>query len=647
MQLSELIHLDLITLKGQFANANTAISAMADQLDQSGYLHNKTEFIDAVLERESQGPTALLPDLAIPHGKTDAVKKIGIAAAVLENPIEWEGLDGPEPVRLIFLLAIPNAQAGATHLQILKAITQKLSDDNQRHQLIQAESKADFLKLLENTPEAVAEVTQATPTSAPTINIIAVTACPAGIAHTYMAAQALEKAAAKLGVNIFIEKQGAGGIEDPITPEQFATADACIFSVDVAVKNSERFEGIPQIRTSVAEPLRHAEAIINSALEAAKSGRTDSDQTTTETTNPHYSSQKISFKTELKQALLNGISFAVPLIVAGGTVLAFAVLLSQLFGWQDAYNTENAWLWMYRKLGGGMLGTLMVPVLAAYTAFSLADKPALAPGFAAGLAANIINSGFLGGIIGGLLAGYVMRWIKNNIRLSKTFNGFLVFYVYPVLGTLIVGSLMMFVIGQPVAFLNQALTNWLNTMSGHNAILLGIILGAMCSFDLGGPVNKAAYAFCIGAMANGVFTPYAIFASVKMVSAFTVTAVTFVAPRLFQEFEIELGKSTWLLGLAGITEGAIPMAIEDPIRVLGSFIIGSAVTGGLVALSGVGLQTPGAGIFSLFLLLDASLGALTAAAIWFGAAIIGTIISSVILIFWRKMSSKSVTPLAQ
>lgn len=651
MQLSELIHLDLITLKGQFANANTAISAMAEQLNQSGYLHDKTEFISAVLKRESQGPTALLPDLAIPHGKTDAVKKIGIAAAVLENSIEWEGLDGPEPVRLIFLLAIPNAQAGATHLQILKTITQKLSDDALRQKLILTESKTDFLKLLENTTEDASEdaskIKPSPATDTKTKTIIAVTACPAGIAHTYMAAQALEKAAAKLGINIFIEKQGAGGIEDPITSEQFATADACIFSVDVAVKNIERFEGIPQIRTSVAEPLRHAEAIINKALDAAKSGRTVSNQTANDNTQTHHSSQKIPFKTELKQALLNGISFAVPLIVAGGTVLAFAVLLSQLFGWQDAYNTENAWLWMYRKLGGGMLGTLMVPVLAAYTAFSLADKPALAPGFAAGLAANIINSGFLGGIIGGLIAGYVMRWIKNNIRLSKTFNGFLVFYVYPVLGTLIVGTLMMFVIGQPVAFLNQSLTNWLNAMSGHNAILLGIILGAMCSFDLGGPVNKAAYAFCIGAMANGVFTPYAIFASVKMVSAFTVTAVTLIAPKLFQEFEIELGKSTWLLGLAGITEGAIPMAIEDPIRVLGSFIIGSAVTGGLVALSGVGLQTPGAGIFSLFLLLDASLGALTAAAIWFGAAIIGTIISSVILISWRKMSSKSITPLIQ
>lgn len=257
---------------------------------------------------------------------------------------------------------------------------------------------------------------------------------------------------------------------------------------------------------------------------------------------------------------------------------------------------------MYRKLGGGMLGTLMVPVLAAYTAYSLADKPALAPGFAAGLAANMIGAGFLGAVAGGLIAGYLMRWVKQHIRLSNRFNGFMTFYLYPVIGTLAAGSLMLFVIGEPVAWVNNSLTAWLNGLSGANALLLGVILGFMCSFDLGGPVNKAAYAFCLGAMANGVYGPYAIFASVKMVSAFTVTASTMLAPNLFKQFEIETGKSTWLLGLAGITEGAIPMAIEDPVRVIGSFVLGSMATGAIVGAMGIGLSTPGAGIFSLFLL---------------------------------------------
>jgi len=225
--------------------------------------------------------------------------------------------------------------------------------------------------------------------------------------------------------------------------------------------------------------------------------------------------------------------------------------------------------------------------------------------------------------------------VKNHIRLSSRYNGFLTFYLYPVLGTLGAGSLMLFVIGEPVAWLNQGLTAWLNGLSGSNALLLGAIIGFMCSFDLGGPVNKAAYAFCLGAMANGVYGPYAIFAAVKMVSAFTVTASTLLAPRLFREFEIETGKSTWLLGLAGITEGAIPMAIEDPLRVIGAFVLGSLVTGALVGATGIGLSTPGAGIFSLFLLHNNGLGGVIAAACWFAAALLGAAISTAILLIWR------------
>ncbi|MEH8201705.1 PTS 2-O-a-mannosyl-D-glycerate transporter subunit IIABC [Aeromonas veronii] len=464
--------------------------------------------------------------------------------------------------------------------------------------------------------------------------MVCVTACPAGIAHTYMAAEYLEKAGRKLGIRVLVEKQGANGIEDRLPQEALDAAVACIFAAEVAIKEQERFAGIPRIETPVAEPIRHAERILKDALEAAKAGRTAPKPNLSQSDAP--TGKKVSLKTELKQALLSGISFAVPLIVAGGTVLAVSVLLAQIFGLQHLFDTENSWLWMYRKLGGGMLGTLMVPVLAAYTAYSLADKPALGPGFAAGLAANMIGSGFLGGVVGGLIAGYLMRWVKQHVRLSPNFNGFLTFYLYPVIGTLVAGSLMLFVIGQPVAWLNNSLTEWLNGLSGTNALVLGALLGFMCSFDLGGPVNKAAYAFCLGAMANGVYGPYAIFGAVKMVSAFTVTFSTLLAPRLFQTFEIETGKSTWLLGLAGITEGAIPMAIEDPIRVIGSFLAGSVVTGAMVGAMGIGLSTPGAGIFSLFLLHDGGHGALMAAAVWLGAALVGTLISTVVLIGWRR-----------
>ncbi|EFG7119473.1 PTS 2-O-a-mannosyl-D-glycerate transporter subunit IIABC [Escherichia coli] len=627
MNLMTLTHRDALCLNARFTSREEAIHALTQRLAALGKISSTEQFLEEVYRRESLGPTALGEGLAVPHGKTAAVKEAAFAVATLSEPLQWEGVDGPEAVDLVVLLAIPPNEAGTTHMQLLTALTTRLADDEIRARIQSATTPDELLSALDDKGGTQPS---ASFSNAPTI--VCVTACPAGIAHTYMAAEYLEKAGRKLGVNVYVEKQGANGIEGRLTADQLNSATACIFAAEVAIKESERFNGIPALSVPVAEPIRHAEALIQQALTLKRSDET---RTVQQDTQPVK-----SVKTELKQALLSGISFAVPLIVAGGTVLAVAVLLSQIFGLQDLFNEENSWLWMYRKLGGGLLGILMVPVLAAYTAYSLADKPALAPGFAAGLAANMIGSGFLGAVVGGLIAGYLMRWVKNHLRLSSKFNGFLTFYLYPVLGTLGAGSLMLFVVGEPVAWINNSLTAWLNGLSGSNALLLGAILGFMCSFDLGGPVNKAAYAFCLGAMANGVYGPYAIFASVKMVSAFTVTASTMLAPRLFKEFEIETGKSTWLLGLAGITEGAIPMAIEDPLRVIGSFVLGSMVTGAIVGAMNIGLSTPGAGIFSLFLLHDNGAGGVMAAIGWFGAALVGAAISTAILLIWRRHAVK-------
>ncbi|EFD4988428.1 TPA: PTS 2-O-a-mannosyl-D-glycerate transporter subunit IIABC [Escherichia coli] len=627
MNLTTLTHRDALCLNARFTSREEAIHALTQRLAALGKISSTEQFLEEVYRRESLGPTALGEGLAVPHGKTAAVKEAAFAVATLSEPLQWEGVDGPEAVDLVVLLAIPPNEAGTTHMQLLTALTTRLADDEIRARIQSATTPDELLSALDDKGGTQPS---ASFSNAPTI--VCVTACPAGIAHTYMAAEYLEKAGRKLGVNVYVEKQGANGIEGRLTADQLNSATACIFAAEVAIKESERFNGIPALSVPVAEPIRHAEALIQQALTLKRSDET---RTVQQDTQPVK-----SVKTELKQALLSGISFAVPLIVAGGTVLAVAVLLSQIFGLQDLFNEENSWLWMYRKLGGGLLGILMVPVLAAYTAYSLADKPALAPGFAAGLAANMIGSGFLGAVVGGLIAGYLMRWVKNHLRLSSKFNGFLTFYLYPVLGTLGAGSLMLFVVGEPVAWINNSLTAWLNGLSGSNALLLGAILGFMCSFDLGGPVNKAAYAFCLGAMANGVYGPYAIFASVKMVSAFTVTASTMLAPRLFKEFEIETGKSTWLLGLAGITEGAIPMAIEDPLRVIGSFVLGSMVTGAIVGAMNIGLSTPGAGIFSLFLLHDNGAGGVMAAIGWFGVALVGAAISTAILLMWRRHAVK-------
>lgn len=629
MNLTTLTHPDALCLQTRFASRDDAIRALATRLADLGKINNLDHYLNDVFAREAQGPTALGEGLAVPHGKSEAVQEAAFAVATLSEPVSWEGVDGPEEVNVIVLLAIPPAEAGSTHMQLLTALTSRLADDEVRAAVSAATSPAQLLQALGLPQEKGEEA----PIAVDAPVIVCVTACPAGIAHTYMAAEYLEKAGKKLGVQVYVEKQGANGIEGRLSAEHLNAAQACIIAAEVAIKEAERFTGIPLLNVPVAEPIRHAEALIQQALALKPSTQPRAAASQTE--------NKKSVKTELKQALLSGISFAVPLIVAGGTVLAVSVLLAQMLGLQHLFDQENSWLWLYRKLGGGILGTLMVPVLAAYTAYSLADKPALAPGFAAGLAANMIGSGFLGAVVGGLIAGYLMRWVKEHMRLSSKFNGFLTFYLYPVLGTLVAGSLMLFVIGEPVAWINNGLTAWLNGLSGTNALLLGAIIGFMCSFDLGGPVNKAAYAFCLGAMANGVFGPYAIFASVKMVSAFTVTASTMLAPHLFKTFEIETGKSTWLLGLAGITEGAIPMAIEDPLRVIGSFVLGSLVTGAIVGAMHIGLSTPGAGIFSLFLLHDADMGKAMAAAGWFGAALIGTAISTCMLLLWRRQAVRA------
>jgi 2-O-A-mannosyl-D-glycerate PTS system EIIABC component len=631
MQLQALTSPSLISTGKTFQSKQETIQYLVKQLGDAGKLSNTEEFLQSVLDREKLSPTGFEGGLAIPHGKSTAVKQAAFAIATLETPLnDWESIDPNNKVQLVILLAIPENEAGSTHLTLLSEFVKRLSDESYKNRLLQAKTNTELFNQLDNT-EAAQETAAAKKLNK---TVLAITACPAGIAHTYMAAEALIKAGKEMGVDVFVEKQGANGIEDRHTTSLLKKADAVIFANDVAVKEEERFAHLPKLKTTVAAPLRNANNLLQQALDKAES-------TPKKEYNPSQSSASAdedhgekSFKTEIKDSILTGISYIIPVIVAGGMTLAAAVLISQAFGLQDVYAEEGSWLWLLRQLGGGMLGQLMIPILAAYMAYSIADKPALGPGFAAGIAANLIGSGFLGGMLGGFLAGYFLKFLKKKVKPKGTFAGFVSFWVYPVVGTLVVGSIMLFVVGKPIAAANQGLLNWLSSLSGANALLLGAILGAMVSFDLGGPVNKAAYTFCIGAMASGNFIPYAAFASVKMVSAFSVTGATIIGKKYFTKQEQEVGKQTWLLGLAGITEGAIPFMINDPLRVIPSLIAGSAVTGAIVAYFNIGLNVPGAGIFSLALVQGQPL--LLAASIWFGAAILGAFISMVLLIATRK-----------
>lgn len=633
MELKKITNENLVFLNQNIETKEDAIKFLVQKLYDEGKLTSYEEYLEAVMHRETLSPTGFEGGLAIPHGKSKAVKEATFAAMTLEKPInDWESIDPDNKVELIFLIAVPESEGGSTHLAILSELVTRLSDEDYKNALLNSKTKQELFHNLDaqESENKVMEETEVEHKSKKVV--LAITACPAGIAHTYMSAEALVKAGKEIGVDVYVEKQGANGIVDPHTPALINKAEAIIYATDVAPKNTERFSHLPSIKTSVASPLRRGKAIIQEALDIAqKQGKGEY----VEVSNENTTDEKSSWKKDVKSSILTGVSHIIPLIVAGGMILAFAVLTSQAFGLQDLYNLEGSWLWQLRKLSAGMLGTLMVPVLSAYMAYSLAEKPGLGPGFAAGLAADLIGSGFLGGMLGGLLAGYIVRFLKKNIPAKGTLAGFISFWVYPVVGSLVVGILMLFVVGKPVASLNNGLIGWLNSMTGVNAILLGAIIGAMVSFDLGGPINKAAYTFAIGAIASGNFIPYAIFASVKMVSAFGITIATILGKGLFTDSEKEIGKQTWILGLAGITEGAIPFMIEDPIHVIPSLVTGSAITGAIVAFFNIGLQVPGAGIFSLAL-LESNLSGIVAASIWFFAAVLGALISAALLIITRK-----------
>lgn len=620
MDLRKLTKENLIFLNQDFQTKDEIINFLVTKLYDEGKLKNKDEFHKAVLEREALSETGLEKGLAVPHGKSVFVEEAAFAVVTVKNPIsDWKSISKDNEVKYIFLLAIPESESGALHLELLSHLMNKMSDDSYINNLISSTTSQEFFDKLTFEPTKISEEEKNDFSK----TILAVTACAAGIAHTYMAANSLVKAGKELGVNVYVEKQGANGIEDRHTANQLKVADAVILATDVTVKEIERYSHLPVYKTRVAEPIKDAKKVINTAIKISENNIKKEYTPITDSFNKN-------FWDEVKQSTLTGISYIIPVIVASGMIGSFAVLVANMFGLQELYDLENSWLWMFRRLGGNMLGTLMIPILSAYMAYSISDKPALAPGFAAGLAANMVNGGFLAGMLGGLLAGYIVRYIRKVIPSKGALSGFISFWVYPVLSTLLIGILMFFIIGTPISLLNTGLINYLSSLSGSNIIFLGMIIGIMVSFDLGGPVNKAAYTFCIGAMAEGLIVPYAIFASVKMVSAFAVTFATLGFKKYYTQEEQQVGKSTWILGLAGITEGAIPFMMKDPFNVILSLCIGSAVTGALVSYFNIGLNVPGAGIFSLFMLQSPNNGILSGI-VWLGAAIIGAVISTFLL----------------
>ncbi|ADH61830.1 PTS system, fructose subfamily, IIC subunit [Thermoanaerobacter mathranii subsp. mathranii str. A3] len=446
--------------------------------------------------------------------------------------------------------------------------------------------------------------------------VVAVTACPTGIAHTYMAAENLQMAAKEMGVDIKVETQGSIGAENQLTEEDIKAADAVIIAAATKVDKS-RFAGKPILEVSVEEAIKNAKGLIEKALKMEKPK--DYVEKVEE-----IHRERSAQRTGAYKHLMTGVSYMIPFVVAGGILIA----LSFFWGYK-AFEVEGTLPWALMKIGGGSAFALMVPILSGYIAFSIADRPGLVPGMVGGMLAVSTGAGFLGGIISGFLAGYTIVYLKRLIKLPKTLEGLMPILILPVLSTLIVGLLMIYVIGSPMKAIMTSLTAWLTGMSSTNAVIFGAILGLMMAFDMGGPVNKTAYTFATGLLASNVFAPMAAVMAAGMTPPLGLALATVLFRDRFTKEEIEAGKAAWVLGASFITEGAIPFAAADPFRVIPSIMVGSAVTGALSMLFHIELRAPHGGIFVIPIAVSNPL-------LYIGAIAVGTVVTALMIAVLKK-----------
>ncbi|MEY0131791.1 PTS fructose transporter subunit IIBC [Providencia rettgeri] len=453
-------------------------------------------------------------------------------------------------------------------------------------------------------------------------SVLAVTACPTGVAHTYMSAEALEAEAKKRGWNIKVETRGSVGVGNEITPEEIAQADLVIVAADIEV-NVDKFTGKPMYRTSTSAALKKTAQEMDRAVKEANIFTPQNGK------NSSQSSQS-NEKRGVYKHLLTGVSYMLPMVVAGGlcTALSFAFGL-------DASNVEGSLAWALSLIGGQTALALMVPVLSGYIAYSIADRTGLTPGLVGGVLATTLGAGFLGGIISGFLAGYSAHFISTRLKLPQTMEALKPILIVPLISTLFTGLAMIYVIGHPVAWLMDWLTNWLNTMGTTNAVILGAILGAMMCTDMGGPVNKAAYAFGVGLLSSQTYAPMAAIMAAGMVPPLAMGIATLLARHKFVPAEREAGKASFVLGLCFISEGAIPFAAKDPIRVLPVCIIGGAITGALSMYFGIQLMAPHGGLFVLLIP-----GAINHVLLYLFAIVAGTVVSGVLYAIVKKATPK-------
>jgi PTS system fructose-specific IIC component len=625
---SSIISTDLVLLDADGGpDKEAVIGRLASMVAGAGRAEDAAALTAAALARETQSATGLPGGIAIPHCRSAGVRDASIGFARLTPPVHFGAPDGPAD--LVFLIAAPEG-AGAEHMKLLTALARALVRPDFVRSLREAPDAAAVVTLVEGVVHpAPAPAAVAAPAKRHAKSVIAVTACPTGIAHTYMAADALKMAAERAGVALTVETQGSSG-STPLSAETIAGADAVIFATDVGVKDRQRFAGKPVIASGVKRAINEPDAMIAEAVAAVDNPNAPRVSGTAESS-AGAPSGNVGWGTRLRQILLTGVSYMIPFVAAGGLLIALGFLLASLTNLPAGGLSQYLGAVLFTL--GGLAFAFLVPALAGYIAFAIADRPGIAPGFTAGAVAGFVGAGFIGGIVGGLIAGFAALWI-SGWSVPQWFRGLMPVVVIPLLASLIVGLLMFLLLGRPLADITAGLTKWLGGLSGGSVVLLGIILGLMMCFDLGGPVNKAAYAFATAGLNIAEPASLRIMAAVMaagMVPPLAMALATTLRPKLFSEPERENGRAAWLLGASFISEGAIPFAAADPFRVIPSMMAGGAVTGALIMALDVTLKAPHGGIFVFF-----AIGKL----LWFVVALAaGTVVAALAVIAAKQFSS--------
>ncbi|MGV8875539.1 MAG: PTS fructose transporter subunit IIABC [Rhodococcus sp. (in: high G+C Gram-positive bacteria)] len=650
----QIIAEDLILLDADLGESKEAvIERLAGVLASAGRATDTDALRDAALARESQSATGLPGGIAIPHCRSEAVTSASLGFARLNPKVDFGAPDGPAD--LVFLIAAP-AGAGSAHMKLLSSLARALVKPEFVTSLRNASSATEIVTLVDGVINPAAKPAAATPAAAAPVStakhstadtsaassapkhIVAVTACPTGIAHTYMAADSLVAAGERAGVTVHVETQGSSG-STPLDPAIIAGAEAVIFATDVGVKGRERFAGKPVISSGVKRAINEPDVMVTEALRAGLNPDAARVGGTAVAAGSSESAGELGWGTRIRQILLTGVSYMIPFVAAGGLLIALGFLLggyeikdvaadivldNSLTALPDGGLAAylGAVLFQIGALSFGFL----VPALSGYISYAIADRPGLAPGFTAGAVAVLVGAGFIGGLVGGLIAGFVALWI-SKWKIPAVLRGLMPVVIIPLFATLIVGAIMFLLLGKPLAAITSGLTNWLNGLSGSSVIILGIILGLMMCFDLGGPVNKAAYAFATAGLSVTDTASLRIMAAVMaagMVPPLAMALASTVRSRLFTEAERENGKAAWFLGAAFISEGAIPFAAADPFRVIPSMMAGGAVTGAMIMAFNVTLSAPHGGIFVFF-----AIGNI----LWFIVSLaVGTIVSAFLVV---------------